>query len=63
MTANGKPLETLIEEASRARRFALVLHGDPAADDLEQYAEELEAEFRRRAIDGLGDALSERRFS
>jgi hypothetical protein len=38
MTAQGKTLQALIEAASRARRCALVLYGDPAADDLVQYA-------------------------
>jgi hypothetical protein len=51
MTENEKPLETLLEQASRARRFAVFLDGDPAAADLERYAEELEAEIRRRADD------------
>ena len=52
MTEKGKSLETLIEEASRARRYAVVLYGDQAADDLERYAEELEAEIRRRQPTG-----------
>jgi hypothetical protein len=51
MTENEKPVETLIAQASRARRFAVVLDGDPAAADLEQYAEELEAEIRQRTED------------
>ena len=41
MTEDGKPLETLLEQAARARRLALVLHGDPAAIELEHYAEEV----------------------
>jgi hypothetical protein len=49
MTEARKPLETLLEGAARARRLALVLDGDPAALELEQYAEELEAEIHRRA--------------
>jgi hypothetical protein len=48
MTEDRKSLETLIEEASRARRYATVLYGDQAADDLERYAEELEDEIHRR---------------
>ena len=44
-------LETLLEQAARARRFAIVLHGDPAAADLERHAEELEAEIRRRVTE------------
>jgi hypothetical protein len=52
MTEDGKSLETLIEEASHARRYAIVLYGDQAADDLERYAEELEAEIRRRQPTG-----------
>jgi hypothetical protein len=52
MTENGKPLETLLENAARARRrWAVVLDGDPAALDLERYAEDLEAEIRRRATE------------
>jgi hypothetical protein len=31
MTEDGKPLETLLEDAARARRLAIVLDGDPAA--------------------------------
>ena len=42
-------LETFLEQAARARRFAIVLHGDPAALDLEQCAEELEQEIHRRS--------------
>jgi hypothetical protein len=34
---------------SRARRLAIVLDGDPAAAELEQYAAELDEEIRRRA--------------
>jgi len=49
MTKDGKPLETLVEDAARARRFAVVLHGDPAALELERYAEELEVEIHWRA--------------
>jgi hypothetical protein len=48
MTEDGKPLETLLEDAARARRLAIVLYGDPAALELEQYAEEVEAEILRR---------------
>lgn len=48
MTEDGKPLETLLEDAARARRLAIVLEGDPAALELEQYAEEVEAEILRR---------------
>ena len=49
MTEDGKPLETLLEDAARARRLAIVLDGDPAALELERYAEEVEAEIHRRA--------------
>jgi hypothetical protein len=35
MTEDGKPLETLLEDAARARRLAIVLDGDPAALELE----------------------------
>jgi hypothetical protein len=49
MTEDEKPLETLLEDAARARRLAIVLEGDPAALELEQYAEEVEAEIHRRA--------------
>jgi hypothetical protein len=31
MTEEEKPLETLLEDAARARRLAIVLDGDPAA--------------------------------
>jgi hypothetical protein len=48
MTEDGKPLETMLEDAARARRLAIVLEGDPAALELEQYAEEVEAEILRR---------------
>jgi hypothetical protein len=51
MTEDGKPLETLLEAAARARRLAVVLHGDPAALELERYAEELEDEIHRRATE------------
>jgi hypothetical protein len=51
MTEDGKPLEILLENAARARRLAVVLDGDPAALELERYAEELEAEIRRRATE------------
>jgi hypothetical protein len=37
MTEEGKPLETLLEDAARARRLAIVLDGDPAALELERY--------------------------
>jgi hypothetical protein len=47
----GKSLETLFEDAARARRLALVLEGDPAALELERYAEEVEAEIHRRATE------------
>jgi hypothetical protein len=53
MTEDGKPLETLLEDAARARRLAIVLDGDPAALELERYAEEVEAEIHRRC-GGLG---------
>ena len=43
-----KTLQTLLEDAARARRFAIVLDGDPAAVELDRYAEELEAEIARR---------------
>jgi hypothetical protein len=38
-----------LEDAARARRLALVLDGDPAALELERYAEEVKAEIHRRA--------------
>jgi hypothetical protein len=60
MTEKGKSLETLIEEASRARRYATVLYGDQAADDLERYAEELEAEIRTRQPRGDGREVGSR---
>jgi hypothetical protein len=43
MTEDGKPLEALLEDAARARRLAIVLDGDPAALELERYAEEVES--------------------
>ena len=49
MSEDGKPLETLLEDAARARRLTFVLDGDPAALELERYAEEVEAEIHRRA--------------
>jgi hypothetical protein len=49
MTEDGKTLETLLEDAARARRLAIAIDGDPAALELEQYAEEVEAEIHRRA--------------
>ena len=49
MIKDGKSLEALLEDAARARRLAIVLDGDPAALELEQYAEEVEAEIHRRA--------------
>jgi hypothetical protein len=54
MTEDGKPLETLLEDAARARRLAVVLHGDPAALELERYAEEVDAEIHRRALGDWG---------
>jgi hypothetical protein len=51
MTEDGKPLATLLEDAARARRWALVLDGDPAARELERYAAEVEAEIHRRATE------------
>ncbi len=44
------PLETLLEDAARARRLAIDLDGDPAALELERYAQEVEAEIHRRAV-------------
>jgi hypothetical protein len=41
MTEEGKSLETLLEDAARARRLAIVLDGDPAA---------LEKKWRPRSI-------------
>jgi hypothetical protein len=49
MTENGKPLETLLEDAARARRLAIAVYGDPVALELERYAEKLDAEIHRRA--------------
>ena len=57
MTEDGKPLETLLEDAARARRLAIVLDGDPAALELERYAEEVEAEIRRRSAGDRGQYL------
>jgi hypothetical protein len=54
MTEDGKPLETLLEDAARARRWSLFLDGDPAARELERYAEEVEAEIHRRATVNAG---------
>jgi hypothetical protein len=54
MTEDGKPLEALLEDAARARRLAVVLHGDPAALELERYAEEVDAEIHRRALGDWG---------
>jgi hypothetical protein len=51
VTEQRKPLETLLEDAARARRLAIVLDGDPAAVELERYAEEVEAEIHRRVAD------------
>jgi hypothetical protein len=50
MTEDGKALETLPEQAARARRLAIVLYGDPAALEFEHYAEEVEAEIQRRVV-------------
>jgi hypothetical protein len=36
-------LATLLEQAARARRLAATIRGDPAASQLEQLAEELDA--------------------
>jgi hypothetical protein len=49
MTENGTSLETLLDQTSPARRFSLVLDGEPAGADLKQYAEDLEAEVCRAA--------------
>jgi hypothetical protein len=38
-------IETLLEQAARARRLAIAISGDPAATRLEQIAEELEAKI------------------
>jgi len=38
-------LETLLDQAARARRLAIAIEGDPAAPRLERLAEELEAEI------------------
>jgi hypothetical protein len=51
MTEDGKPLETLLAKAARARRLAIILDGDAAAFALERYAEEVEAEIQRRAAE------------
>ena len=51
MTEHQKKLEILLEDAARARRLAIVLDGDPAAIELERYAEALEAEIHRRAAE------------
>ena len=41
------PLARLLEESARARRWAHMLIGDPAAAQLKQYADELTAEAER----------------
>jgi hypothetical protein len=38
-------LETLLDQAARARRLAIAIEGDPAAPRLQRLAEELEAEI------------------
>ena len=50
MTEDGIPLESLLEQAARARRLALVLHGDPAAIELEHYAEEVAGAVPKRKL-------------
>jgi hypothetical protein len=42
---------TLLDQAARARRFAIALDGDRAVQELERYAEELEAEIQRRTTE------------
>ena len=63
MMKEEKPLETLLEDASRARRLAVVLYGDPAASELEHYAEEVEVEIRRRVRDWGTPALGRTNLS
>jgi hypothetical protein len=43
-----------LADAARARRSPIVLDGDPAALELERYAEEVEAEIQRRAVVDCG---------
>jgi hypothetical protein len=45
----SETLETLLDQAARARRFAVMIRGDPAARRLEQLADELDAEIARYA--------------
>ena len=54
MTEDEETLETLLEVAARARRLAILLDGDPAAIELERYAEEVEAEIRLRVAGDQG---------
>jgi hypothetical protein len=42
-------LETLLEDASRVRRLAIAIRGDPAPPRIERFAEELKAEITRLA--------------
>jgi hypothetical protein len=50
MTKDTEALETLLDQAARARRLALAIEGDPAAARLEQLAEELEAKIVRNSF-------------
>jgi hypothetical protein len=52
-------LRTTREQARRARRLALGIHGDPAAERLMGYAEELEK--RARGLEALVTRLQEHR--
>jgi hypothetical protein len=38
-------LMALVEQAARARRLAAAIRGDPAASQLEEFAEELDAKI------------------
>jgi hypothetical protein len=49
MTKDTEALETLLDQAARARRLAIAIEGDPAAVRLERLAEELEAEIVRNS--------------
>jgi hypothetical protein len=50
MTKDTEALETLLDQAARARRLAIAIEGDPAAARLERLAEELEAKIVRNSF-------------
>jgi hypothetical protein len=53
------PGEILREQAARARRLARTLNGDPAAERLQDLAEELEKEARRAEAKAASDQSPE----